>query len=103
MAEKGAVIPLGMWRSAILVSLSSLLFGYALASLNSCLVTGDGNSAKACYNGDDDSSPSCPPGSIYDDMNLSLCEYFCIFSSVVHGGCNYPMYYIQGKPKLLLH
>lgn len=72
------VIPGSMWRAAILISLSSLLFGYALASLNSCLVVGDGNSEIACFNGDDDASPNCPPGSIYDDMKLTTRSYFIL-------------------------
>ena len=72
------IIPQSMWISALLVGLSSFMFGYALASLNSCLVLGDGNSASACYNGDDNNSPHCPKGTLYDDLDLSTCKFIFI-------------------------
>ena len=68
----GAVkIPVSMWIASCLIGMSSFLFGFSLASLNSCLVFGDSNSASACYN---DNDSSCPIGTIYDDMDLSTCN-----------------------------
>ncbi len=68
---KLASIPSSVWFSSLLIGMGSFMFGYTLAALNSCLVTGGGASPTACYNGDDNSSPSCPPGSIYDQFDLS--------------------------------
>jgi len=77
-AETESTISNSMWISSFLIGLSSFLFGYALASLNSCLVLGDGNSASACYNGDDNNSPNCPKGTLYDDLDLSTCKFIFI-------------------------
>ena len=68
-------IPTSMWIATCLVALSSFMFGFALASLNSCLVLGDGNDAKACYDGTDDKTPHCPVGTLYNDMDLNACKY----------------------------
>jgi hypothetical protein len=64
-------LPAKLTLAACLIGLSSFNFGYTFVSLNACLVTGNGNSPSACYNHDDDQSPSCPKGSIYEDLNLS--------------------------------
>ena len=45
-----------------------------MKALNSCLVTGDGNDPKKCYDNTDDESINCPPGTIYNDLNLSTIE-----------------------------
>lgn len=66
--------PRAMWRSAVLIALSSLMMGFSLASLNSCLVLGGNNSSGACYHGDDDSSTHCPKGSMYTDIDLNTCK-----------------------------
>ena len=66
-------VPTTMWIAAGLITLSSLMVGYSFASLNSCLVFGEKNSADACYNKDDDGG--CPPGTIYDDLDLSNCKF----------------------------
>jgi hypothetical protein len=66
-------IPFSMWRSALLITCQSFMFGYVFACLNSCLVTGDKNSASDCYNGEDS---TCPKGTIYDDMDLSTSKMF---------------------------
>ena len=63
-----------MWIAAVLVSLQSFQFGYALSCLNSALVTGDANDPQRCYDNTDDSTPSCPPGTIYNDIKLSTLE-----------------------------
>jgi hypothetical protein len=64
-----AKVPNALWASAALIALSSLMTGYAFSSLNSCLVFGNKNSADACFYKDDDGG--CPPGTIYDDLDLS--------------------------------
>jgi len=79
-----------MWIATILICQSSFLFGFALSSLNACLVLGDKNKAAACFNGDDDASPNCPPGTIYNDMLLSPFEASLATSLTVIGawiGC----------------
>jgi len=67
-----AKVPVALWVSAGLIALSSLMTGYSFSSLNSCLVFGNKNSADACYYKDDDGG--CPPGTIYDDLDLSNCK-----------------------------
>jgi hypothetical protein len=49
-----------LWASAFTVGLSSLLFGYCLACLNTVITC---------------PSKPCPKGSILADMELSLGEY----------------------------
>eukprot|EP01036_Dinobryon_divergens_P025086 gene25086-33601_t len=61
-------IPLCMWRSALIISFQSFLYGYTFTCLNSCLVTGDNNSSSDCFNKNDG---TCPKGSIYNDIDLS--------------------------------
>lgn len=76
--------------TAVLIGLSSFMFGYNLVSLNGCLVTGNGDSASACYNGDDDGSPDCPKGSIFDDLKMSSVQVEIATSILVLGawiGC----------------
>lgn len=67
-------IPMRMWIAAVLVSLQSFQFGYAISCLNSALVTGDANDPQRCYDNTDDASPPCPPGTIYNDIQLSTLE-----------------------------
>eukprot|EP01036_Dinobryon_divergens_P025085 gene25085-33600_t len=57
-----------MWLNALLITVQSFLLGYSYTSLNSCLVTGDKNSANDCYTKAD---TTCPKGTIYNDINLS--------------------------------
>ena len=38
--------------------------------MNACLALGGRGSPDACYNGDDDSNPNCPEGTIYNDLDL---------------------------------
>eukprot|EP01039_Chlorochromonas_danica_P000135 gene133-143_t len=63
------VIPWPMWRSALLITSQSFLYGYCFSALNTCLVTGD-HSGSDCYDG----TESCPPGTVYKDINLSTIE-----------------------------
>ncbi len=72
-SEESAKIPFSMWRAALLITCQSFLFGYCFSCLNSCLVTGDKNSASECYHGDDS---TCPKGTIYNDMQLSTSKRF---------------------------
>jgi MFS family permease len=61
-----------MWAATIVSALPSFIFGYALAALNSCLVTGsDNKSAASCFDGSDS---SCPTGTLYNDLELSTVE-----------------------------
>lgn len=61
-------LPHQLWTSAVLISTQSFLFGYCLASFNPCLVTGDQKNGSFCYDGSDD---TCPPGTVFNDINLS--------------------------------
>jgi hypothetical protein len=70
MAEKQKVsIPKSMWFAATLVATQSFAFGFVFSCLNACLVTGDNNSGSDCYH---DKDSSCPDGSMYNDINLTL-------------------------------
>lgn len=83
-------IPTRMWIAAFLVSQPSFLFGYATAALNACLVVGDGDSVDDCYHNTDDESNNCPPGTIYNDINLNTLEAEIATSLLVLGawiGC----------------
>lgn len=83
-------IPMTMWVSAFLVSLQSFLFGYVIAALNASLVTGDGDSASACYHDTDDSSDGCPPGTLYNDVRMTTTEASLATSLMIIGawaGC----------------
>lgn len=67
--ETNLPIPVTLWRAAAIIALQSLSFGYVFSCLNACLVTGDNNDGSDCYHGID---KTCPPGSIYNNINLSL-------------------------------
>jgi hypothetical protein len=67
----GAVIPRSMWIASVIVALQSFSFGYVFSCLNACLVTGDNNSGSDCYH---DTDNSCPEGTMYNDINLSLSK-----------------------------
>ena len=110
-AEGRPAIPRMMWIAALLVSLQSFQFGYALSCLNSALITGntslpdlfdfvvspyiyfqylylcrlawtlsippstgDGNDPKMCFENTDDEPTACPPGTIYNDLDISAIE-----------------------------
>jgi len=60
-----------LWIATFLTATPSFVFGFALAALNSCLVTGGGNSETKCFNSDDDDSDPCPIGTIYNDLDLN--------------------------------
>jgi hypothetical protein len=64
-----------MWVIIVLINMSSFMYGYVLVGFNACLALGTRGNAAACYNGDDDSNPSCPEGSIYDDIDLSTSKF----------------------------
>lgn len=70
--EPKVVIPIAMWQVAILIALQSLSYGYVYSCLNACLVAGDDNKGGHCFDGSDD---TCPPGTIYNDINLSLSKF----------------------------
>lgn len=79
-----------MWIIVTLINFSALMYGYVLVGFNACLVTGSKGSADACYNGDDDGSPNCPIGSVYDDLDLSTAKASLATSLVALGawvGC----------------
>eukprot|EP01039_Chlorochromonas_danica_P003073 gene3073-3356_t len=61
----------GIWKAASVITLQSFLYGYLLACFNPCLVTGDNNKGSDCYDGTDS---SCPPGTVYKDMDLSTLD-----------------------------
>ena len=82
MSDQKQPVSANLWIASYLIGLSSFMLGYALVSLNSCLVTGDKNSGDACFNGDDDGNPSCPQGSIYVDLNLTTCKKMFSFITV---------------------
>ena len=82
-----SVIPTSMWIAALLVASQSFLYGYVFAALNSCLVTGDDKDGSHCF---DKTDSSCPPGSIYNDIDLSALETQIATSLAVVGawiGC----------------
>lgn len=67
-----AVIPRAMWVAAVTIALQSFSFGYVFSCLNACLVTGDNNEGSDCFHGTDN---SCPDGTMYNDINLSLSKF----------------------------
>eukprot|EP00604_Paraphysomonas_vestita_P001944 CAMPEP_0174821704 /NCGR_PEP_ID=MMETSP1107-20130205/9207_1 /TAXON_ID=36770 /ORGANISM="Paraphysomonas vestita, Strain GFlagA" /LENGTH=521 /DNA_ID=CAMNT_0016039023 /DNA_START=23 /DNA_END=1588 /DNA_ORIENTATION=+ len=88
--ESSSKIPTKMWIAAFLISLPSFLFGYISAALNSCLITGDGDDAGKCYDNNDDASPNCPPGTVYNDIKLSTVDASLATSLMIVGawlGC----------------
>eukprot|EP01038_Epipyxis_sp_PR26KG_P009278 gene9278-12500_t len=85
--ESNTTIPRSMWRAAIMVASQSFLFGYVFSCLNSCLVTGKNNSGSDCFHHTDS---TCPKGTIYNDINLTVLEAQIATSLVVAGawlGC----------------
>eukprot|EP00981_Chlorochromonas_danica_P015909 scaffold14730_cov196-Ochromonas_danica.AAC.2 len=64
------VIPWPMWRTAFLIASQSFMYGYIFAGLNTGLVTGKHGNGSDCYHG----TESCPPGSVYKDINMSTIE-----------------------------
>ena len=79
MAKTDHSIPLNMWLVTLLVCLPSFLYGYVTAALNAALITGNASSPSSCFHDTDDEDPDCPPGTIYNDILLTTCEY-CIMS-----------------------
>lgn len=63
------------------VTSQSFLFGYVFACINPCLVIGSAKNSQACYDG----SNSCPPGSIFRDLDLSTFETSLITASMIAG------------------
>lgn len=63
-------IPWHMWRTALLITSQSFMYGYVFAGLNTGLVTGTHGNGSDCYHGTD----SCPPGSVYKDINMSTSK-----------------------------
>lgn len=80
-----SVVTSRMWKVAIIIAQQSFLYGYVFACLNSCLVTGDANDASKCYYDTDDSHNACPPGTIYNQLNLSTLDAQLATSLVVVG------------------
>lgn len=74
--DTNTVISNSLWSAALLVAVQSFLFGFCFSSLNSCLVTGDNNDGGDCYNNVDS---SCPAGTIYNDINLSVCTAIFVY------------------------
>lgn len=70
--SQAAAIPKSLWIATLLIASQSFLYGYVMVALNPCLVTGKGNDSNACYHGNDDGH--CPPGAIYNDLNLTTIE-----------------------------
>jgi hypothetical protein len=84
--EKHEEIPTAMWKTAILIASQSFLYGYCSSALNGCIITGDDNSGSDCYHGTDS---SCPKGTLYNDINMTDGEFFCLllFVLVSSGVC----------------
>jgi MFS family permease len=74
LASGRGVITRSMWMATFLVASQSFLYGYVMVALNPCLVTGPGNDGSSCYHNDDNNGAGCPPGTIYNDLNLSTIE-----------------------------
>lgn len=104
---KDDAIPASMWLILILINLSAINYGYVLVGLNACLAVGNKGSPSACFNGDDDANPSCPEGSIYDDLNLTTANAQVATSLVALGawvGClaGYTPLEVYGRKQTLL-
>ena len=74
------IIIYSMWEASLIIAMSSFAFGYIYSCLNSCLVTGDNNSSSDCFNNKDS---SCPKGTIYKDINLSLCNIILLVFNLI--------------------
>jgi hypothetical protein len=75
MSDNDPSIPLKMWLVTLLVSLPAFLYGYVTAALNAAMITGNASSPSNCFYNTDDEDPNCPPGTIYNDILLTTCEY----------------------------
>lgn len=64
-------ITLRLWASAFNIGLSSLLFGYCIACLNTVIAPGENHSPEDCASGVD---KTCPKGSILNDLVLDTGE-----------------------------
>jgi len=107
MESKSDEISTNMWPILLLINMSAINYGYVLVGLNACLAVGNRGDPNACYNGDDDWNPSCPEGSIYDDLNLSTANAQVATSLVALGawaGClsGYTPLETYGRKKTLL-
>ena len=77
----------GMWVAAALITIQSFVFGFSISALNTAIVTGDNKKGSSCFDGTDE---SCPPGSLYRDLNLSTLEVSLATSLLIVGawiGC----------------
>lgn len=101
-----AAIPKSLWIATSIITLQSFLTGYILCVLNPCLVEGDNVSAEDCLSGDDN---TCPPGSVYRDLELSTLDASLATSLVILGGlvgsfaCMKPGEYYGRKPTILFN
>jgi len=60
-------VPATMWAGAMLISFSSLLYGYTMSSLNNVMGLGDLKDPHLCFTGEDG---TCPVGSILNSLDL---------------------------------
>lgn len=84
MGDTGASsITSALWSATFFITLQSFLTGYIFCVLNPCLVMGDNGNAADCLDGSDE---SCPPGSVYKDLDLSTFDASLATSLVIAGG-----------------
>jgi MFS family permease len=77
----------GLWLAAALITSQSFVFGFSISALNTAIVTGDNKKGSSCFDVTDE---SCPPVSLYRDLNLSTLEVSFATSLLIVGawiGC----------------
>lgn len=87
-------IPFSMWRATLLIAAQSFLFGYCFSCLNSCLITGDNHDGSDCYHGVDS---TCPPGTIYNDINLSTSKCTCLLYYASYHGFDFVLFTVEAQ------
>jgi MFS family permease len=71
-----------LWRAVLLISSQSFVFGYAFSSINPCLALDSASDAHDCAR----TPHACPPGSLYNDVELSTVQISLCNAFLVVGG-----------------
>ena len=94
-----------LWGVVYLISSQAFVYGYSFAAINPCLALGSAADGGECFS----HTSTCPPGSIYNDMELSTLQVSLANALLVIGGwlgavtSNIPSDYFGRKKTVMIN